>query len=97
MKTIKFHPDAESEMNDAARFYEDKQAQLGKRYLQTVMQTVEKISLNPTIYKKIESGIRCSRINTFPFAIVFREKENHVEVLAVMHIKRQPGYWKDRQ
>ncbi len=49
MKTVKFHPEAESEMTDAARFYEDKQAQLEKRFLQAVSQTVEKISLNPSI------------------------------------------------
>ncbi|MBU2514221.1 type II toxin-antitoxin system RelE/ParE family toxin [bacterium] len=97
MKTVKFHPDAESELIDAAKFYEDKQAQLGKRYLQAVSQTVERISLNPSIYRKIGDEIRCARTSTFPFVIIFREKENHIEILAVMHIRRQPGYWKTRQ
>ena len=97
MKTVKFHPDAESEMIDAARFYEDKQPQLGKRFLQAVSQTAEKISWNPSIYRKIENSISWSRVAAYPFAIVFREKENHIEVLAVMHIRRQPGYWKTRR
>ncbi|MCP4752136.1 MAG: type II toxin-antitoxin system RelE/ParE family toxin [Proteobacteria bacterium] len=71
MKTLKFHPDAEREMIETARFYEDKQKQLGKRYLQSVKHSTDKISLNPLLYRSIENGIRWCRIYTFPFAIVY--------------------------
>lgn len=96
MKPVKFHPEAESEMIEAARFYGDKQQQLGKRYLQSIKQATDKISLNPQIYKVIETDIRLCRVNTFPFALVFREMPDWVEIIAVMHTRQKPGYWRKR-
>lgn len=97
MKPVKFHPEAELEMIEAARFYEDRQHHLGLRYLQSVKQTVDKISLNPQIYKPIEPDIKRCRVTSFPFAVVFRETKDWIEVIAVMHIRKKPGYWKERQ
>jgi toxin ParE1/3/4 len=97
MKTVKFHPNAEAEMIVAARFYEEKQAKLEQQYLQAVSQTVDTIVLNPSIYRMIENEVRYSRVSAFPFAVIYRERAHHIEILAVMHIRRQPGYWKSRQ
>jgi len=36
MKTVRFHPEAEAEMIDAAVWYESRQATLGKRFVTTV-------------------------------------------------------------
>jgi hypothetical protein len=32
----------------------------------------------------------------FPYAIIFMEKPEHVWIVAVMHMKRRPGYWRGR-
>jgi len=32
----------------------------------------------------------------FPFIVVYRELQDRVEVVAVAHAKRRPGYWKGR-
>jgi hypothetical protein len=32
----------------------------------------------------------------FPFSLVYRVLESEVEVLAVAHGKRRPGYWRSR-
>ena len=96
MKSIKFHPKAELEMIEAASFYEEKQRLLGKRFLQAVEQPLNKISLNPQIYKTIEKNTRWCRINTFPFSVIFREQAESIEIIAVMHIRKRPGYWKER-
>lgn len=43
-----------------------------------------------------ESGIRRAMLARFPFTIVYHELEDEVEVVAVMHQRRHPGYWKHR-
>jgi len=49
----------------------------------------------PTLGLNIH-GTRKLVLQRFPYVIVYREKESSVEILAVAHGHRQPGYWKDR-
>jgi hypothetical protein len=32
----------------------------------------------------------------FPYAVIFLDKPGHVWIVAVMHMKRRPGYWRAR-
>ena len=45
MKPIKFHPEAELEMNRSARYYEEKQANLGKRFLSEVQGAIPLVEM----------------------------------------------------
>jgi hypothetical protein len=47
METICFHPEAETEMIDAAVWYEAQQTTLGKRFITTVQDALNRIELNP--------------------------------------------------
>jgi hypothetical protein len=46
-------------------------------------------------FAQIEPGIRKCRLTTFPYALIFRGDQD-IDIIAVMHLRRQPGYWKDR-
>jgi hypothetical protein len=41
-------------------------------------------------------GVRRVRTKRFPYAVVFIELAERIRVIAVMHERRRPGYWKDR-
>ena len=45
MKPVNFHPSAEIEMNEAAKYYELKVPDLGKRFLNEVQNTIRRISI----------------------------------------------------
>ena len=47
MKPIRFHPEADSEMVDAAVWYESQQKGLGKRFVTAVQDALNRIQLNP--------------------------------------------------
>ncbi|MBK7075209.1 MAG: hypothetical protein IPH44_23220 [Myxococcales bacterium] len=32
----------------------------------------------------------------FPYYLIYRERDGMVEVVAVMHARRHPGYWRHR-
>ena len=32
----------------------------------------------------------------FPYALLYRVWNEQIEILAVMHLSRKPGYWADR-
>ena len=96
MKTVRFHPEARIEMVAAAQYYEKAQEGLGRRFLEAVHSATRRIPLMPAIYQAIEGDIRRCCVEKFPFGLVFREKEDHIEIIALIHFKRRPGYWKDR-
>ena len=50
MNSICFHPDAESEMNQAAAWYETQQHNLGKRFLTSIQDALNRIQLHPKLY-----------------------------------------------
>ena len=96
MKPIRFHPEAEAAMISAAVFYETKQKDLGKRFLISVQNALNKIQVNPLLYQEIDDGVRRCLTMTFPFGVVFRIMPEQYVIIAVMHLHRAPGYWKSR-
>jgi cytochrome P450 len=97
MTPIRFHAEAELEMIDAAAWYEAQQAGLGKRYLTCVQEALNKIELNPDLYPVVELDVRRCLTKTFPFGVLFRIRPDLIVIIAVMHLHRDPDYWKDRR
>ena len=97
MKPFHFDPAARPEMMETSEFYEARRKGLGKRFLTAVHAAAVMVQQTPKAFRAIEVGIRCSRVRRFPFGIVYREQDDAIEILAVMHFKRRPGYWRDRK
>jgi toxin ParE1/3/4 len=93
--SARWHPDALAEADAAAAFYGDKRRDLARRFLNSLDEAMNRIALHPHIYREVELGIRKCQLKTFPYAVIFRDGTS-IEILAVMHLRRQPGYWKDR-
>jgi plasmid stabilization system protein ParE len=96
MKPVKFHADAEAEMIAAAAYYERQQENLGRRFLASVQDAINRILLNPRLYPAVEPGVRRCLVKTFPFGILFRDRQRRIVIIAVMHLHRDPEYWKKR-
>ena len=93
---FRWHPEAVAEADAAANFYSERRCELGIRLLNSLDETLGRISIKPEIYRELEPGIRKTRLKTFPYALVYRIRNDKVEIIAVMHVRRRPGYWKDR-
>ena len=93
--TPRWHPDALAEADAAAEFYRDKRRELARRFLNSLDEALNRIELHPHIYREVGPGIPKCQLKTFPNAVILRDGTG-VEILAVMHLRRQPGYWKDR-
>jgi len=96
MKPVKFHPDADAEMTAAARYYESQQRDLGRRFLASVQDAVNRLTINPLLYSVVAEDVRRCPVRTFPYAVLFRALERHTVVVAIMHTHRDPDYWKNR-
>lgn len=96
MVRLIFHPEAKDELREGAAFYEGKREGLGQEFLTEVRGIATKIRQNPLRCGFVSPGYRCCRVRRFPYGIIYRVDADEVFVAAVMHLKRKPGYWKQR-
>jgi plasmid stabilization system protein ParE len=93
-----FHPAAEAELFAAAAFYAERALGLGEEFLGEVERVVRRAAEAPAEGAPYGRGIRRMLLRRFPFGVVYRERPDRpLEILAVMHLRRRPGYWRHRR
>jgi len=96
MKGYEFLPEAEEEMNEAARFYERRKKALGLKFLNAVERTIISILAHPRSGLALSPSIRRRIVRGFPFGVLYGIQSEKIVIVAVAHLKRRPGYWKGR-
>lgn len=91
-----FHPEAEAEFVHAIEYYEECEDGLGYDFAVEVYIAIERIAAHPKAWQCIEEDIRRSMLSRFPYGILYVEEKNKIYILAVMHLHRDPDYWKHR-
>ena len=91
---LRWHAEARAEA--AAAFYNDKQPGLAQRFLDDLEEALHRIQRNPQACRQVEAAIRKCRVAHFPYGIIYRVRSDLIEIIAVMHLRRSPGYWKQR-
>ncbi len=93
--TLRFHPAAQDELIESALFYEAARTGLGKSFRDAVRSVLDRVVENPEIGAS-RNGVRRMLVTGFPYDIVYRVATLDLEVLAVAHHRRRPGYWRRR-
>ncbi len=96
MKHVKFLPDAEEEMYEAAKYYQSQTSGLGVDYLSEVERAIASIAQSPMTWPKLEGELRRRLVRRFPYGILYYIDPDEIVVVAVAHLRRKPGYWKKR-
>jgi hypothetical protein len=91
-----FNPLAERELNDAAQYYELESPGLGTAFLSEVEHSWNGITEHPEAAPIVLGSIRRRLLRRFPYALLYSIRPNSVRILAVMNLKRRPGYWSGR-
>ncbi len=96
--TCWFHPEALAEYREAALRYQRVKPELGREFKAEGEKAIAAILERPTRFGPIERGIRRCLLKRFPYKIHFLHDEALQEVIiyAVMHVRRDPEYWKSR-
>ena len=98
---LRLEDEASAELTDAARWYEERQPGLGRRYLQAVDTIFQQIARHPKAGAPApqvapELGVRRAPITSFPYAVIYLELPAEIRILAIVHDRRRPGYWLSR-
>jgi plasmid stabilization system protein ParE len=94
--TVEFHPEALNELLAAQEWYAERAEGLGDAFAAELERAVDLISEQPLAWPLFEGEIRKFVVRRFPFSVFYRSMESAIQILAVAHAKRKPGYWKGR-
>ena len=90
-------PEAETDIEAAAAWYDRQRRGLGEEFLDEVLNVCKTISEHPRLYPVVHRHTRRAIIRRFPFGIYFRIEETGIVVIAVMHGSRHPKQWQRRR
>ena len=98
-RTLRVLPDAEAELQSAAMWYEEKRRGLGIEFVAVVDRAFRAVLENPEACPiwRADRPYRRRFLKRFPYVVFFDIDAATVEIVAVAHAKRRPGYWLDRQ
>jgi hypothetical protein len=95
--TVEFNPAADLELGEAIAYYNEARAGLGEAFLFEVRKAVDRIVAMPNAWAMVSRRARRCRVRRFPYGVVYRKTDSLIRIIAVMHLHRKPGYWKDRK
>ena len=93
---IAFHPAAIEEGVAAARWYRVRSRRAAERFVKEIRRALDRIADAPQRWLAGPQGTRKVRVICFPFLIIYRDTGENVQILAIAHARRRPGYWKGR-
>ena len=97
-RVLRVRPEAEEELLAAAEWYEARKPGLGAELVAAVDEALERILEAPLASPVWRPGIphRFCTVRRFPYLIFFVVDEVAIEVVAIAHGKRAPGFWRGR-
>jgi len=102
VKPVRPNQEAEDEIRAAIAWYESEREGLGNELWEELQGTVALISDHPAIGSvvhraKVRGAVRRVPLRRFPYFVVYRDHSDYIELVALAHMSRRPGYWKLRR
>ena len=96
--TFDWHPEALQEFEDASLWYEEQRRNLGVEFSDSLVLAIEAILREPSRFRPVGDGLRLIRLSRFPYHLyyLFNAPTGHVRIVAVVHERRRPDFWRAR-
>lgn len=95
-RNVRFHPQAEQEVQRAFRWYNERSPAAAQGFLADLDHAVLRVTEAPTRWPCYQGPARRYIFQQFPFSLIYRITDDAIDVIAVAHHRRRPGYWSDR-
>jgi plasmid stabilization system protein ParE len=88
--------EAEADIRDVYYYYEECSNGLGADFLLSLDALFSLIKREPEIFQKIYKNVHRGLIRRFPYGVYYIIDNNIINIIAVMHCKRNPHKWQKR-
>ena len=91
-----YHPDALAEYTDGALYFDERVPGLGADFTVEMDNAIAVILEAPDRWRILEEDVRRYLVHRFPYGILYTIEDGYVLIVAMMHLSREPGYWRHR-
>lgn len=97
MTRLTYTQEALLELSEAVKYYRSCREGLGREFYQRVISAEEDILLHPEAWRSLGAPYRRKLLTQFPYGLIYHQPEpDWIEIVAVMHLHREPNYWRTR-
>ena len=96
MKRVVFKRDAAIELEKARLHYERHVPGKGDELVEIAHAAVERIVRMPQMYRAVFHECRRCLLPGFPYHLIYAERDDCIEILAIVHAARDPRRWQSR-
>ena len=90
------HPEADDELAEAVRYYTEIDPELGARFYGEIERLIREVCEYPLRFRRFDPPARRHFSTWFPYAVIYLDQPERVWIVAIIHLKRRPSYWKPR-
>lgn len=83
-------------MRAAHEWYGRQSTQAAEGFYDELLPAFDRVQARPGMYPAHLHSTRRLVLPRYPYSIIYREKSDEIQIIAVAHAKRRPGYWKRR-
>lgn len=95
--TLVYLPEAQEDVLEAVAYYHKCEEGLAAKFYHQLKVAENEILENPELWRPLGGGFRRKLLNRFSYGVVYhRIDQDTLEVVAVMHHRREPNTWKGR-
>ena len=98
MIELRWHPAAAREAQAARRWYRvDQDApDVARRFQASLQRALLQIATAPQRWPVVVDDLRKRPLRRFPHRVIYQVRNDHVLIVAVMHERQRPAYWRGR-
>lgn len=93
---VSFHATARRELLKYSQWYQERSESAATGFEQEIEHAIMRVAEAPERYPLTLCGRRRFVLIEYPFDLIYRVRDNEIQVMAVAHHSRRPGYWARR-
>ena len=93
---VRFHPAAAQEAESTYNWYAVRSPEAAHGFREELRRAIEAVAASPGTWPRFGGRARRYVFPRYPFSLVYLLRGDAIEVVAVAHGRRRPGYWRSR-
>lgn len=93
---LEFFDDAAAEIEEDRAWYLERSGSAEAGFLRELDHAIQQVADAPLQWPQYLAGTRRYVFPTYPYSLVYFVEDDVINVVAVAHDKKRPGYWRKR-
>lgn len=95
-RAVELHPAAVAEAAEIRAWYAERAPAVATALVEELDRAITAIAERPERWPAFVHGTRRYLLRRFPYSVVFRVEASRILIVAFVHGRRRPGYWRSR-